>query len=83
MTELELKPCPFCGGEPTPIMLGLVCCENCGATIDIELWNDRVERTCHDLETIGGLFVCSACGEVETEGTHPDYCPSCGAKVVD
>ena len=36
----------------------------------IEAWNTRAERTCHDLETMGGLFVCSACGEVETEGTH-------------
>lgn len=56
-------------------------------------WNRRAERTCnvepsHVEQEIGGysyLEVELSCGHAFTwdDGTPPDYCPSCGAKVVD
>lgn len=46
-----------------------------------ERWNRRAERTCHPVledETL----VCSECGE-DIDGYGWNFCPSCGAKVVD
>lgn len=53
----ELKPCPFCGGEPEliseyngePVLVHKICCTNCGVWLDwhgckedvIEAWNTR------------------------------------------
>lgn len=56
-----------------------------------EHWNRRAERTCTDVEG-GDFFRCSACGcEVMrvADGWKPlymgeiNYCPNCGARVVD
>lgn len=38
-------------------------------------------ETCHDTGEDPMRFMCSACGGVEGE-TLPNYCPSCGRKVV-
>ena len=38
MSEIKLKPCPFCGGEATTVFyVGYiyVSCEKCGATSEI------------------------------------------------
>lgn len=57
MSEFELKPCPFCGGEAraykSEIVLPgyTVLCKKCNATVNyfltneeaIEAWNRRVE----------------------------------------
>lgn len=56
----------------------------------IEAWNTRVERTCHndlkDSDCVGVWpkphFKCSSCGTLFTSYEF-DYCPSCGAKVVN
>ena len=59
---------------------------------DFAAWNTRAERTCH-ADQHGGYryrFECSACGYSSL--THncekmmdepPNYCPNCGAKVVE
>ena len=61
----------------------------------IKAWNSRAERTCHIEERHGGQY-CTCCGEMV--GTFDptselcissnavelwNYCPNCGAKVVD
>lgn len=59
-------------------------------------WNTRAERTCraipHDnlneSEGMGDAWeVCSECGAllavITDNQTTPNYCPNCGAKVVD
>ena len=54
-------------------------------------WNSRVDRTFHndlkDADCVGVLpipyFKCSSCGGIFTTTCQFDYCPSCGAKVVD
>lgn len=58
----------------------------------IEAWNCRAERTCnvessHVEQEIGDysyLEVELSCGHAFTwdDGTPPDYCPDCGARVV-
>lgn len=57
-----------------------------------EAWNSRAERTCnvessHVEQEIGDysyLEVELSCGHAFTwdDGTPPDYCPNCGAKVL-
>ena len=63
--SIELKPCPFCGGEgfvnddPTGEGIGVLSveCHGCGADsgywlrkdLAIRSWNTRAERTCHDI----------------------------------
>lgn len=62
----------------------------------IAAWNTRAELTCHRVEDEGyesDDFECSACGavtwcfclDIPGEGVKwvPNYCPSCGRKVVD
>lgn len=50
-------------------------------------WNTRAERTCRD--TGRYCFTCSECGWIANEPHHmlggfwPEYCPNCGAKVVE
>lgn len=52
----------------------------------IEAWNTRQVETCHSIDPVdsGEFFICSNCnfgaGRVEF---IPNYCPSCGRKVVD
>ena len=38
--------------------------------------------TCHDVAPEGEWFECSECHEVR-QLMHPNFCPNCGAKVVD
>ena len=57
----------------------------------IEAWNNRAERTCKMIpngETdFAATLACSACGNVESvyaiSSDEFNYCPNCGAKVVD
>lgn len=57
-----------------------------------EVWNTQPERTCHQVNVngYGFRFECSACGYVAIVHNCeirldelPNYCPNCGAKVVD
>ena len=60
-----------------------------------ERWNLRAERTCRAVEFVeeetfgtGIYFECSEChetlGTLSKYGSHlPNYCPHCGARVVD
>lgn len=48
----------------------------------IAAWNSRAERTCRNISGKNWwAFECSECGEMIEQGV-PEYCPSCGAKVV-
>ena len=61
----------------------------------IKAWNTRAERTCHwELEHSGTLYdkwCCSKCGYLFVEprcdqgytDLEPNYCPNCGARVVE
>ena len=58
----------------------------------IAAWNTRAERTCHRVNVNGYSFrfECSSCGYVaivqncETRLDElPNYCPNCGARVVN
>lgn len=53
-------------------------------------WNTRAVRTCAQKRTgrfwlMSGLpvFMCSNCGETFDENSANNYCPNCGAKVVE
>lgn len=55
----------------------------------IAAWNARAERTCHET-TIDKFFRgCDSCGWMWEvfygigKRERPNYCPNCGAKVVD
>ena len=95
MTD-ELKPCPFCGGSnlevvDTPQGYFIDC--SCGCfTGDfetreaaIDAWNTRAERTCANMSSTPGQFTCSECHDTWVKPAVDifNYCPSCGAKVVD
>ena len=75
MSNIELLPCPFCGGE-AKTSRGLhkydcwgIWCPTCGVRTDlypsereaIEAWNTRYERTCKNISR-NDDFVCSECG---------------------
>lgn len=53
-----------------------------------ENWNTRAERTCRNFGKEEGTngemydFSCSACGFCSCQ-TDANYCPNCGAKVVE
>lgn len=60
----------------------------------IEAWNTRAERTCKMTKkgpeyVLGGWFECSECGVVyppcndDISAWALQYCPRCGAKVVE
>ena len=58
----------------------------------IERWNTRAERTCHlfrraSYGTLYGvelaLYECSECGEPIEPKDGWNYCPNCGARVVE
>lgn len=53
-------------------------------------WGERRERTCHiehpyykDAPIINGQPRCSECKTELAVGTFPNYCPNCGAKVIE
>ena len=52
----------------------------------IEAWNTRAERTARNADKYAdaGFFICGNCGfgDGGIEIT-PNYCPNCGAKVVE
>lgn len=92
----ELKPCPFCGSEARAewmdgeeqLDLCWVECGKCGAStvfcgqpeLAIDAWNTRAERTCSNVNK-GHSFTCSECGNYIDE--NDNYCPNCGARVVE
>lgn len=52
----------------------------------ISAWNRRAERTCRNLNPPSCRdFECSECGESSefTPGFMPNYCPNCGARVIE
>ena len=56
----------------------------------ISAWNRREERTCEPVEILEeevfGLGIyreCSECHETLGRETWPNYCPNCGARVVE
>lgn len=63
---------------------------NCLEAMNIELiertvkvMENSIERTCKNLSS-GSLFVCSECnGQVTQWNVTPNFCPNCGAKVVE
>lgn len=88
----ELKQCPFCGGKAdfeesnTYYDKGFVYCTECGAASQwgpvnevVSLWNARAERTCERGEE---FWECTSCG-VHGLRDHWNYCPNCGAKVIE
>ena len=48
----------------------------------IEAWNTRSERTCL-YEHIEGTWYKTSCGKRYDGVVPPNYCPNCGAKVVE
>ena len=55
----------------------------------IEAWNHRIIRMCYQIEKTQPYetyrTVCSICGEMLAleEFDAPNYCPNCGAEVLD
>ena len=47
-----------------------------------EAWNRRAERTCR-WKHIEGTWFMSECGERYDRVIPDNYCPNCGAKVID
>ena len=89
----ELKPCPFCGGEAVVTLAG-VSCTKCPGTVVVDFnatdqdainaWNTRAERTCKQNRLFN--LVSRGCdGEYYQwhDKEMPNYCPNCGAKVVE
>lgn len=47
----------------------------------VDNWNTRAERTCRPTPMYNTIFECDVCGEIDADGV-PNYCPGCGAKVL-
>lgn len=60
-----------------------------GGDVMREAWNTRAERTCRDFGGEEGTngeyydFACDACGWCGDMPPGPNYCPNCGAKVIE
>lgn len=48
--------------------------------LDGEVWVK--ERTCNISDHVADVAWCSECKEPMKYPDHPNYCPTCGAKVV-
>lgn len=91
----KLKPCPFCGGEAEIAYSRnyYVWCDKCETRGDwysteaeaIKAWNTRAERTCRISMDDYGICECDKCGWYDYWNSlkAPNYCPVCGAEVVD
>ena len=53
----------------------------------IDNLNKYKVKECIDIKELGQFFKCSECGAIETEGGIGNftwnYCPNCGAKIVN
>ena len=89
----ELKTCPFCGGDNKhmddcyiPMLVEYVERKKFLDPDDEEklekAWNTRSERTCR-YEHIEGTWYKTSCGKRYDGVVPPNYCPNCGAKVVE
>lgn len=64
-------------------------CKDCRATLGdfdtkneaIAAWNTRAERTCEAKLCCDGFYRCTECGHSMLPSSN--YCPHCGAKVVE
>lgn len=89
---MNLKPCPFCGGEIRIVRLHgsygepwYARCDRCEVSSyyykteaqAIEEWSVRPERTCRMVDAY-----CSECGKPDPSSGDAEYCAYCGAKVV-
>ena len=76
----------------------MIMCDECGAEfVDknehaVAAWNTRAERTCQSTtDDAAWCFVCSECGksfprnQLRLAHNHGEinYCPNCGARVVE
>lgn len=92
----ELKSCPFCGSPAelthTKSWDWFVRCTDKGCAARtrqyhendvgaVSAWNARAERTCNLHDHVSDCAWCSECGWPVRESVN--YCPRCGAKVVD
>lgn len=88
MSNVELKPCPFCGSKLQKLILtpsaSCISCICCGAHFNthnkdeaIKAWNTRYERTVK-LKDNGH---CPDCNKLVGEGER--FCAWCGAKVIE
>lgn len=79
-------------------LFGIMCndCRSRGDVYDTEAeaiaaWNSRAERTCHVTFKRGAIYDVanySCCGyefaeSISEQSVAENYCPNCGAKVVD
>lgn len=96
---MELKPCPFCGGDPeimtSPDGFTSIGCLGCNPVFGVmvqrrtrkeavEVWNTRAERTCKQRRLFNLVFRGCDGEYYEWHGDEkPRYCPNCGARVVD
>lgn len=88
---IELKPCPFCGGEPK-LIDNFIVCEKCATRMEraivyprwhestelIQRWNTRHERTCRMADNGDYTMTCS-CGE-EIDWHMTDHYADCTAE---
>lgn len=71
----DLRPCLFCDSEAEAV----------------EAWNIRAEKMCRmvrkpTIDPYTDRAVCSGCGKsvlVSVGERMPNYCPNCGAKMVE
>lgn len=84
--------CKHHGWDENGVVAGDISLCSCDTSDDsrndlIVAWNQRAERTCNDVSKSGVFFECSECGAIDvTGGTGNytlEYCPECGAKVVE